>query len=324
MSYLKNILNPDFYHGHGRKPPFFEGWYYKLISEDETQRFAIIPGIILGESQHAFIQLLNGITRESIYRTYPIESFWAAKDKFHVTIANNSFTQKQIVLDVEDQFGRLRGSLNFEGITPWPVSILSPGIMGWYAWVPRMETYHGVVSLNHRIQGALEINHNQVDFTGGFGYIEKDWGAAFPAAYVWYQSNHFSQPDISLTGSVAIIPWLRSAFRGFICGLWYQGKLYRFATYTGAKIESLDIFDDHIQWVIRDKRYRLEMKASRQPGGTLLGPDRVEMGKRVVETLDSKVEVRLYTLNGKEILVDTGHHAGLEANGDLERLVKFT
>ena len=49
------------------------------------------------------------------------------------------------------------GRLVFEGITPWPVSITSPGIMGWYAWVPKMECYHGVLSLDHRIQGDLQI-----------------------------------------------------------------------------------------------------------------------------------------------------------------------
>jgi hypothetical protein len=32
------------YHGHGKRPPFFEGWYYKLVSADETQRYAVIPG----------------------------------------------------------------------------------------------------------------------------------------------------------------------------------------------------------------------------------------------------------------------------------------
>jgi hypothetical protein len=192
--------------------------------------------------------------------------------------------------------------------------------MGWYAWVPRMETYHGIVSLDHTIRGHLTVEDKEIDFNTGIGYIEKDWGVSFPEAYIWFQTNHFKQLNTSLTASVAIIPWLRNAFRGFICGLWYKEHLYRFATYTGAKIEKLKIFEDHIEWVIRDKKLRLEMNASRPEGGTLLGPDRIEMGKRINETMSSTVEVRLSTLSGEKVFSDIGRHAGLEAHGDLERL----
>jgi hypothetical protein len=323
MKFLRKVLEPDLYHGFGRKPPFFEGWYYKLISKDERHRFAIIPGMILGKRDHAFIQLLNGSSRESDYRVFPTGSFSASQEMFQVRIADNVFTRDRIILNLDDQDGLVQGELTFSGISPWPVTIRSPGIMGWYAWVPKMETYHGVVSLNHEINGILRINENELDFSGGLGYIEKDWGAAFPDAYVWYQSNHFNHADTSLTASVAIIPWVRSAFRGFICGLWHRGHLYRFATYTGAVIEKLHIFEDRIDWVLRDKKYRLEMKALRPEGGTLLGPDRAEMGKRIVETMSSTVEIRLSTLKGEEILSDTGRNTALEANGDLDHLINL-
>ena len=52
----------------------------------------------------------------------------------------------------------------------------------------------------------------------------------------------------SLTASVAIIPWLRGAFPGFIVGLRHDGQLYRFATYTGAAIERLELADTHVTW----------------------------------------------------------------------------
>ena len=89
-------------------------------------------------------------------------------------------------------------------------------------------------------------NAESINFTGGRGYIEKDWGQSFPAGYVWFQSNHFDIAGTSLTASIAVIPWLGSAFRGFIVGLWHQDKLYRFATYTGAKTKTLTITDDQV------------------------------------------------------------------------------
>ncbi|MEZ4893124.1 MAG: tocopherol cyclase family protein [Saprospiraceae bacterium] len=37
----------------------------------------------------------------------------------------------------------------------------------------------------------LTINGEELDFTGGKGYMEKDWGRSFPSAYFWMQTNHF-------------------------------------------------------------------------------------------------------------------------------------
>ena len=58
---FRNILTPARYHGLKKKPPFFEGWYYKMVSADESQKIAIIPGVILGQDAHAFVQVLNGV-----------------------------------------------------------------------------------------------------------------------------------------------------------------------------------------------------------------------------------------------------------------------
>ena len=159
------------------------------------------------------------------------------------------------------------------------------------------------------------------DFSRGRGYIEKDWGQAFPAAWVWFQTNHFSEPGVCLTASVAIIPWIGRAFPGFIIGLWRQGQLMRFATYSGARIEKLQVTDDHVIWTVRNRQHRLEMQAARAEGGLLLGPTREDMGKRVNETLRATVDVRLSTLAGVTLFEGQGRHAGLEAHGDLDRLI---
>jgi tocopherol cyclase len=108
--------------------------------------------------------------------------------------------------------------------------MLSPGAMGWYTFLPFMQTYRGILSLDHRMEGSLTIDLEKIDFSDGRGTMEKNWGKAFPRAYIWIQSNHFSTPGTSLTASVATIPWLGSWFRGFIVGLWHNDKLYRFTT----------------------------------------------------------------------------------------------
>ncbi|MCL7455360.1 MAG: tocopherol cyclase family protein [Anaerolineae bacterium] len=328
LGFFRGVLHPDRYHGRGKEPPFFEGWYYKVVDANEALRYAIIPGVFLShdpERQHAFVQVLDGRTGQSAYHRYPTGAFWAAKDDFEVRIGPNRFTACDLSLDLQGTELPMKGTLHFRSLNPWPVRLTSPGIMGWYAWVPFMETYHGVVSLDHGIEGSLKIAGQEVDFSGGRGYTEKDWGRSFPSAYVWFQSNHFGRPDISLSASVAIIPWIGRSFPGFIVGLLYNGRLYRFATYSGAEIDNLHISDEEVGWSVSDRRYRLEMRARRTRGGLLQAPTASDMERRVAETLDARVEVRLYERQDglRPIFEGMGRHGGLEASGDLERLVQM-
>ncbi len=320
--FIVQTLHPERYQGARRRYPYFEGWYYKLVDATEQHRLAVIPGIYKGptpRATHAFVQVLDGGSGRVDYVRYPAEVFQAAPDDFDVRIGPNRFRVDRIELQMEG----LRGRLTFEGVTPWPVRLHAPGVMGWYAWVPFMECYHGVLSLDHGLRGTLEIGGMPVDFTGGRGYTEKDWGRRFPAAWVWFQSNHFDTPGTSLTASVALIPWLRSTFRGFIVGLWHGGTLYRFTTYAGAVIERLAIGDEEMEWVLRSPDHRLELRLQRADTAILYAPDLNDMTGRVAETMRSTVWVRLTRLDRPErpILEGMARNAGLEIVGDLARLL---
>jgi tocopherol cyclase len=320
-NFFRSTLNPDMYHGHSRSAPFFEGWYFKLVNADETQRWAIIPGIFLGENGHAFIQVLHGNSAQSRYHRYSISEFWASSEDFDIKIGENHFSRHQISLNIDDSLGYASGAVQFEGTTPWPVSLISPGIMGWYAWAPRMECYHGVLSLDHRLRGTLSIDEDEIDFTNGRGYIEKDWGQNFPQSYIWFQGNHFTTEGTSLTASVAIIPWLGKAFRGFILGFWHLGILHRFATYNNAKIETLSVDDERVYWRVGNHSHQLEMTATRAEGGLLHEPTRSNMLQRVEETMTANLEVRLLDVKGKIIFHQKSRNAALEVQGDLSRLL---
>jgi hypothetical protein len=148
-------------------------------------------------------------------------------------------------------------------------------------------------------------------------------GLAFPAGYIWFQSNHFATPGTSLTASLAVIPWLRGAFPGFIVGLLHAGCLHRFATYTGARTEALDVGDREVVWTVRDRRRRLTMRLAREGGGILRAPTTIAMDRRIVESLSATAEVRLEEIGARSRVVFEGSckHGGLEAAGDLDRLV---
>ena len=320
---VRSTLHPQGFHGSGETSGFFEGWYVKLVSADRRSRWAVIPGVFLGVDggDEAFVQVLDGATGQSWYHRYDRSQFRARDDDLDVTVGPNRFTAAGVILDLPD--AGLRGQVRFtEPLAPWPVRVWAPGIMGWYAWVPFMECYHGVLSFDHALAGALERNGELISFDGGRGYLEKDWGRAFPSGYVWMQTNHFGQPGTCLTASIAMIPWLRGEFRGFIVGVRSEGELHAFTTYNRARTTSLQLDDDHVRWSVRSRRgWTLDLVAGRQRGGLLHAPARTQMHRRVEETLDASVQVRLADPTGRVVLDDTGHCAGLEVHGDLDRLL---
>lgn len=327
IQYFRNALKPAAYHGQGKKPPFFEGWYFKLIDSPEQQIIAVIPGIFLAENSEntcAFVQVLDSAANRLTFHRYPAETFTSDDRVFDIRIGPNRFSTEKILLNIDDKKAKVRGELNFIDPVSWPVTLRSPGIMGWYAWMPFMECYHGVVSMDHVIEGNLEIDGRRIDFSGGRGYTEKDWGRSFPSAWIWTQCNHFAAPGSSFTASVAIIPWIGRSFPGFIIGLWHNGKLYRFATYTGAKIRELSVSEETIHWVVADRKHTLEIRITRpQTAAVLLhAPSLNGMDRRIEERLNGALQLRLSA--GKKILFEeSGRHAGLEVVGEIERMVEM-
>ncbi len=326
--FISTTLRPELFHGDVLRPPFFEGWYFKVVDKSGSHRFAFIPGVFIGrsdEDSHAFVQVLDGVTGQVEYHRYPIGEFHAAPDIFDLKIGKNRFSLDSIELDIRESSQTVKGELSFDSPISWPVQLMSPGVMGWFAWVPRMECYHGVLGFDHAVQGHIAVDGNALDFNDGRGYIEKDWGYAFPQAWVWMQTNHFEQPRISLTASVAIIPWMGNAFAGFIVGLWQDGRLHRFATYANSRILELAVDDQHVRWVMRNRTHRLEILATRSAGGLLLAPTPTGMGRRIAETLSAVISVRLVHLKTGEVEFEgTGKFAGLEAVGELDRLQEMT
>ena len=296
----------------------------KLVSRDRRFRMAIIPGLFRSEEgkAEAFVQVLDGASGRSWYIPYPADEYRAATDRFGVQVGPNRFTARAADLDLSADGLRLQGRVHLtDELDRWPVTPRSPGAMGWYAYVPAMECYHGVASFGHGLAGSLNFDGVRVDLTGGRGYIEQDWGQAFPSGYVWMHSNHFDDPAISLMASTALIPWLRGTFRGLLIGLRTGSDFYRFATYSGARTDELHIDDEHVRLRVSDRSGRWLHLAAKRVGGALLhAPIRTEMHRRVEETLDATI--RLQFGEGSETLLDqTGEVAGLEVHGDIPALV---
>ncbi len=313
---LRALWQPEMYHGWGRRRNYFEGWYYKLVDPTERHAIAVIPGIAYepdGRAE-AFIQVLDGKHHRPAYHAFPAEQFRPSGERFALQLGDNFFSPDLIELALPDLHGRLK----LQGRAPWPNKWRAPGVMGWYAFVPMMECYHGVVSMDYQLEGALTHNGQDIVFARGKGYVEKDWGKSFPSSWIWMQCNHFdSRQRAGLMVSVARIPWLGSHFVGFLVGLLVGDRLHRFTTYTGASMQA-ELREQGVKLTFRDRRRCLEVEAEQGKGGTLVSPVDTGMKGRVNESMQAALKVQLWE-NGERLFAGLGRNAAMEMAGAVER-----
>ncbi len=320
---IRKIWNPAMYQGKTSMKGYFEGWYYKLADKNESHICALIPGVSFdkeGRNPQAFIQFLSNTGTSSQYFSFDIGRFSYSRNTPEIRIDGNSFSPSRINIDIAQNSTRIKGIVAFKNTKPWPVSLFSPGAMGWYAFVPLMECYHGVLSFDHLLEGQLGINGDTIDFCGGRGYIEKDWGRSFPSYHIWVQTNHFDQAGVSLMVSIANVPWLGKAFDGFLIGFWYEGRLYRFTTYSGAKIRLFEYDQKKLQVHVQSKSHLLEIEVSYIRGALLRTPVVGEMQGRLSESLTAKTRIRFFRQSSGALSLvfeGTGRHSGLEIEGKI-------
>ncbi|MCF8359919.1 MAG: tocopherol cyclase family protein [Prolixibacteraceae bacterium] len=320
---LKKIGNPTLFQGNRKKAKHFEGWYFKMVAEGGASILSVIPGISLsadGEEQHAFIQVIDGVTAQTNYFSFPIEEFSFSTKEFAIKIEDNYFSKDSIVLNLNDSDCSVSGKIVHSNTIDYKSGrLFNPGIMGWYRFVPFMECYHGVVSLTHNLEGQLILNNKVNDFNCGRGYIEKDWGASMPSSWIWMQSNNFSDPNSSLMLSIADIPWLGKSFNGFLGFFYHDNEIYHFATYRPTKME-IEITDSNalkIKIENRKNTFLLDVKSNTT--GLLKAPVNGSMDRRIPESIDAFIQITMLDKEGEIILMDSTNIAGLELVGDFKK-----
>lgn len=307
-------FDPPRFQGWGRTHHYFEGWYLKVVVPEHNLAYAFIPGISYGidGTNHAFLQVLDGVAATSSYHEYGTEAFKPAPDRFYLELGPHRFSTDGIFVDLPG----LQLDLCFEGTTPWPTTPTAPGVMGWYGYVPGMQCYHGLVSFHHTLQGSITVGSETYDASGGTGYTEKDWGTGFPDAWVWAQSNHLSNTTApaSLMASVASIPWLGTSFTGFLSTFLLNGTLYVFTTWAGARVHvDFPQESEAIRLTFQKQSLRLTLTGHPAPGGHLASPIAGAMTGKINESLRAEIEVVL-TDDDVELYRGTASWAGLEVS----------
>ena len=140
----------------------------KHCSQDQEHVLSVIPGIALNPADpHSFIQVIDGISGETDYLTYPLKAFQWDPRNFKIQVGSSTFSLEGISLNIKSKTIELSGEVSYLNPVIYPGTLFSPGIMGWYSYMPFMECYHGIVSANHILKGNLKYTQKTIDFSGG-------------------------------------------------------------------------------------------------------------------------------------------------------------
>ena len=311
MNKIQLIKNPLVFQGKKylkKNKNYFEGWYFKNTSKDNSISF--IPGININETEKkAFIQI---ITKDNSYFiNYDIEEFEYSNSPFYIKIGDNYFSKEKILLDISDSNIRIFGHINYSDYKNIETSFISPNIMGPFSYVPFMECNHAILTMKCRVNGQININDKEYFFENDNGYIEKDWGISFPKNYTWCQGNDFENTEASFMLSIANIPFKIFSFKGIISSLIVDNKEYRFATYNNTKLIRYKIKDNLLDIVLKKGKYYLIIKSYYNDGLRLSAPVKGSMSKDIFESINSKITVTLKKDN-KILFSDSTQNAGLE------------
>lgn len=291
------------FHGSKKRRSFFEGWYLKHQSKDITISF--IPAYHVSSAGKSGVSIQILTQNYSGSAAYGAEQFLVNQEHFSIQIEKNHFSDTGIAVDIALDDFYVRGSLTYGALIP-----LSSDIMGPFARIPFLQCNHGVLSMSHRLNGFLDINGKEMDFTGGTGYIEKDWGSSFPQSYLWTQCCFLSPQGspCSVMLSVAHIPMLGTHFTGCICAIWYEGKEYRLATYNRVKIKKYT----HTEVILQQGNLQLHAKLLTLASRPLQAPAEGNMTRTVYESASCPVQYR-FTADGAMMFDITVPNASFES-----------
>ncbi len=271
------------FHGTRKNRSYFEGWYFKHQNQGHTVAF--IPGINYDENgiKSAFVQVITDDISCSI--SFPFSSFRICPHGIAIRVGNQIFSDRMIQVNLNTPEIRCQGTIKYGPLTP-PKS----NVMGPFRFVPFMECNHGVISMKHSLKGSLTLNGTKIDFSGGTGYIEKDWGTSFPKSYLWAQCNRFSEPSCSIMVSIANIPFAGFCFQGCIGIINFQGKEYRLATYNGVRV----VRCDETGFLLVQRSCVLEAELFINSPQVLLAPKSGAMTRTIRENAACRARFRFY------------------------------
>ncbi len=264
-SYRFNRANWESRNGAVDKGPWYEWWYYKVVTP-EGRSFYWVYGVInpadQGNSQaatRAFVEIGDFENKKIHKKIYPVRDFRAAYDKTELSIANTPFSAAANALQGEMISDGLpiKWNLSLEKIWGW-------NAMGWglpfnglldIAWYPAQAS----AMMSGQIQiGEEIINLNQVK-----AYQDRNWGQDFPDWWYWIVANEFPQNPTAALACGGGMPKVLGipVMPALTCGLTVNHQTYSFRS-TDLNIYDYDLRFGNWDLSLENLSHKLVVKAT--------------------------------------------------------------
>src|SRR5699024_6427000 len=153
-----------------------------MVSRDENTIISFIPSIHRNKNDsYAMLQCVlasldtdGNWTVETDYISYDRSQFIAENEPFKLSIGENIFWEDKIKINFYGSQFNIKGEVRHHNLRKLPSTFFSPDIMGPFSYLPGLTCIHSIISLDHELEGDLEINQVPTSFSNGRGYIEKD------------------------------------------------------------------------------------------------------------------------------------------------------
>ena len=299
-----------FFHGLGKRPPFFEEWHFKHVCDDCA--LILIPGVSLnsrGDAATAFLQVVTD--RRSYNIPFELSEFKASDDRLDICIGNSRFTAEGVTLNIRKNEMEIYGELRYSDFS----RIEKHGIMGPLSYFSFFDCYQEIISMQHSLTGNITINGAVYNFDGGKGYIEQQHGRTFPESFIRYQSCDFlSAPTASCVLVAADLPLKLIPVKGVAAVCSVDGHEYKLATYNGAVIEDITESGGETQIIVRRNEYVLRVRVEDNCSVPINAPYVGGMDRIIFECPRAMSHVRL-ECGDTVILDDEGKNAGFVKSG---------
>ena len=296
----------------------FENWYFKLVDAKRENILGILVGIsITHQGEEVFIQVIGTGLSENVCVSYPLESVESKETE--IQIGDNSLGLDQITLNIQTESFKLRGEITFTHHKRLQQSLWIPGLMGPYKYLPFLESYHEVVSLQHTLMGSLWLNEKHITFNEGKGYIEKDWGKSFPNIWLWAQCNHFKRQEVALMIGIARLPIFFNYYTSFAIPIYYKDQIEIFSNYNGGHISKLYRYKGYVHLIVTQKNKILDIKIYGSDEVSCITSRSSHMIRDVYACDTAKIEFSIME-NNRMLFEEVGNLCELEMGGNTSKL----
>lgn len=304
-----SVFHQERFQGKNKRYPYFEGYYFRMVSKT-GRSVAVIPGITLTKDDpHSFVQIIDSKGSSGYFRYTAKQFEYSDKDVF-ICVGKNVFSKEGLSLDI-NKGQTITGAVRFKNSLPYPKSLKCPNIMGPFSYLPFLECRHGIVSMRSDLEGKINLDGEEIDFDGGVGYIEKDWGSSFPSKYIWAQSNCFPGHDASFMISVARVPIMGAAIQGLIAFLYSDGRFASFSTYDGASVKSIIRRGENLEIILKAPSSMLYVFLKPDTSSALKAPVHGAMSREIRECGNGQIHLELFDARGSSFH-GIGENAAME------------